>query len=297
MTVVVRVPATSANLGTGFDALGLALGLYNTVTLTPLPDGATDPARAATADESLPVAAYEHVCHAHGIEPLTVHAEVTGDVPSSRGLGSSATCIVGGVLAADALHGLGLGADELVRLATDVEGHPDNVAPALLGGIVVSAVSGGRVHSLPVALPTGGELDLLLAVPAHPVSTEAARAALPAQVPHADAVHNAARSALLVASLATGRLELLGEAMDDRLHQPYRAGLVPGVTEILALARSSGAAGACVSGAGPSLLVVAPGPDTEARLTEHLAGHPWGWQLLRLPLDPTGARVIGPRPA
>ncbi|WP_374929440.1 homoserine kinase [Kytococcus sedentarius] len=292
-----RVPATSANLGTGFDALGLALGLFNTVTVTSLPDGPTAELPVTTAAESLPVAAYERACAEHGVRPLPVHAAVTGDVPSSRGLGSSATCIVGGVMAADALHGLGLDRPELVRLATLVEGHPDNVAPAVLGGIVVSATSGDRVHSLPVPLPAGGGLDLLLAVPDHPVSTEAARAALPDRVPHADAVHNAARSALLVASLVSGRTELLGEAMDDRLHQPHRAGLVPGVTEILATARDAGAAGACVSGAGPSLLVVAPGPQTERRLRDHLADHPWGWELLRLPLDPTGAQVEGPSPA
>ncbi len=294
--VSVRVPATSANLGTGFDAIGLALGLHNTVTLTPV----ADPAEATP--DHLVVQAYRRACTEHGIEPLPVHAEVTGEVPSSRGLGSSATCIVGGVMAAEVLHGQTWTPAERVRLATLVEGHPDNVAPAVLGGVVVSAQSTGvdgavRVDSLPVTLPDDAVPDLLLLVPDHPVSTAAARAALPAQVPLADAVHNAARSALLVAALGAGRLDLLGEAMDDRLHQPYRAPLVPGVMQVLQVARQAGAAAACVSGAGPTLLVLAPGDRTEAALQEHLAGHPWDWQVLQLPLDLVGAQVMPAVPA
>ncbi|PKZ42745.1 homoserine kinase [Kytococcus schroeteri] len=288
-SVTVRVPATSANLGTGFDALGLAVALHNRVTLEVV--AADDPAR-TDAGDSLPVAAYERACAEHGIEPVAVRCTVAGDVPPSRGLGSSATCVVGGVLAARALHGTDWDDDELVRLGTLTEGHPDNVAPALLGGVVVSvAAADGRVHSVPVPVAPGALPEVLLLVPDHPVATAEARAALPASVPFADAVHNAARSALLVAALATGRTEALSEAVDDRLHQPHRAHLVPGVEDVLAAARASGASAACVSGAGPTLLVLSPATGTEAALSAHLADHPWSWQLRRVPLEAHGAAV------
>ncbi|WP_462417486.1 homoserine kinase [Kytococcus sp. Marseille-QA3725] len=288
-SVTVSVPATSANLGTGFDALGVALELRNRVKLTVVDEDAPERSRA---EDHLVAAAYERACAEHGITPLSVACTVEGEVPESRGLGSSATCIVGAVVAAGVLHDRDWDATEHVRLATLVEGHPDNVAPAVLGGVVVSAMTGRGVDSLPVPVPEGSMPDLLLLVPDHPVSTAAARGALPDRVPHGDAVHNAARSALLVAALATGRVELLGEAMDDRLHQPYREALVPGVADIHRVARESGAAASCVSGAGPTLLVVAPAAGTAVALQAHLTDHPWGWELHALPVDRVGARVL-----
>jgi homoserine kinase len=267
--VVITVPATSANLGPGFDALGLALELRDRVELVagaasprvwssrPLPGG----------DDNLALRAAKRVCAEVGAEPsflLRLHLQI----PVGRGLGSSAAAIVGGLMAANAWLGSRLPLERLLDLATEIEGHPDNVAPALMGGLCVACRGSGGVSAVRLAPPR--DLVAALAIPERSLPTVAARRVLPARVPFADAVFNVQRAALLVAALATGRAEVLAEATRDRLHQPHRLPLVPGLAPAIEAARAAGAAGAFLSGAGPSVLALCH-PDQAASVAQAMA--------------------------
>lgn len=255
MTAVrVSVPATSANLGPGFDCLGLALSLRNRAVVSPA--GRTQvivhgegAGLLPQNEENLVLQAMHHLARYAGksLPPLQVDQE--NSIPVGSGLGSSAAAVVAGLLAANALLGAGLPPPLLLALATELEGHADNVAAALYGGLTL--VAGDESISLPIA-----PLQAVVVLPAVALSTQAARVALPANVPHAAAVFNLGRLGLLLQGLAKGDYALLARAMADRLHEPYRIPLIPGMEAALAAARAAGAA-ACLSGAGPSLIAFA----------------------------------------
>ena len=262
MRAHVRVPATSANLGPGFDALGLALALYNEVVAEE-GQGVTVRVEGEGADR-LPrdgkniVArgvklAYEAAGHPFKGCALTC----VNRIPAARGLGSSAAAWVGGLLAGNALAGAQLSKEALLTLAARAEGHPDNVAAAIFGGLTVSC--GTPEGVVAVALPVPANLAWVVLVPEVTSSTAEARALLPQAVPRADAVFNVQRVALLLASLQTARPSPLAIALDDRLHQPYRLKLFPWLPAVAAAARDAGALGCVLSGAGPSLLAVVAG--------------------------------------
>ncbi len=263
MVVRVRVPATSANLGPGFDALGLALALYNEVEASEA-DGVTVRVEGEGAGR-LPSGADNVV--ARGVRlafeaagrPFTgVALRCLNRIPPARGLGSSAAAWVGGLAAGNRLAGGALTTGALLTLAARAEGHPDNVAAALHGGLTVSCTGAdGAVTA--VALPVPADLTWVALVPAITASTAEARAVLPASVPRADAVFNVQRVALLLAGLQTRRPEALAAALDDRLHQPYRRALFPWMEAVSGAARGAGALGCVLSGAGPSLLALVSG--------------------------------------
>ncbi|MBM0233939.1 homoserine kinase [Micromonospora sp. STR1_7] len=286
--VRVRVPATSANLGPGFDALGLALGLYDDLAAEVAPDGVRVTVAGQGADElphddrHLVVRAMRAAFDVLGAQPPGLRVECVNRIPQARGLGSSSAAIVAGVLLARALVVDGderLDAAGALRLAAEIEGHPDNVAPCLLGGFTLawSEPSGARAVSLPVA--TGVRPTVF--VPAERGLTATARAALPATVPHGDAALTAGRAALLVHALTTDPTLLL-PATVDRLHQDYRAPGMPATSALVSALREVDVA-AVVSGAGPTVLA----------LTDPPAGFPVGtdWQIWKLPIDVSGARV------
>jgi homoserine kinase len=266
--VFVRVPATTANLGSGFDVLGLALALYNDVYVTVRPSGL--PLRIVNEGEgadSLPTNKQHLVYQAmsqlfqKARKPLPrfLDLRLVNRIPLARGLGSSSAAIVGGLLAANTLLGNFFSLGELVILATKIEGHPDNVTPALVGGLCVCVQDNGRVHYgawKERSLFAG--LKAVVCVPSFKLSTQKARSVLPGRVPFGDAVFNISRVALFLTALKSRRFDLLGPAMEDRLHQPYRASLVPGLSAALLAARKAGAHGAALSGAGPSVLALAP---------------------------------------
>ena len=262
----VQVPASSANLGPGFDALGLALALYNEieahesdrVTVTIEGEGADQLARN---ERNVVVRAVRAAYEAAGRPLRGCAIACVNRIPLARGLGSSAAAWVGGLVAGNALLGSPLDHDTLLALAAGAEGHPDNVAAALLGGLTVAYAGpdGARALSLPV--PTG--LSWVVLVPEVSMPTAEARAILPQSVPRADAVFNVQRVALLLASLQAGRADLLPAALEDRLHEPYRLRLFPWMADVMNAARAAGALGCVLSGAGPSLLAVAQG-DAEA---------------------------------
>ncbi|MBM0276893.1 homoserine kinase [Micromonospora tarensis] len=286
--VRVRTPATSANLGPGFDALGLALGLYDDVAAEVAPGGVRVTVTGQGAgelpddDRHLVVRSMRAAFDRLGGHPDGLRVECVNRIPQARGLGSSSAAIVAGVLLARALVVDGehrLDDDAALRLAAEIEGHPDNVAPCLLGGFTVawSEPGGARAVSLPVA----DAVRSTVFVPAERGLTATARAALPATVPHGDAALTAGRAALLVHAL-TADPTLLLPATVDRLHQDYRAAGMPGTFSLVSALRAAGVA-AVVSGAGPTVLA----------LSEPPAAFPVGtdWQIWQLPIDVSGARV------
>lgn len=262
MRVHVSVPATSANLGPGFDALGLALALRNEVVAEEADrvgvrvsgEGAGRLAEDAT---NVVVRGVRLAFEAAGRPFRGVRLECVNRVPTARGLGSSAAAWVGGLAAGNALLGSPLDRDALLALAARAEGHPDNVAAAVFGGLTVACATADAVTA--VSLPVPRSLRWVVLIPEVTSATAEARAVLPAAVPRADAVFNVQRVALLLASLQAGRPAALAVALEDRLHQPYREKLFPWMRGVTAAAIAAGALGCVLSGAGPSLLAVVDG--------------------------------------
>jgi len=250
-SVTVRVPATSANLGPGFDCLGLALDLWATITLN----------RSRAARDNNPMAtmaltAAGRVFLESGQDPPPeLNAQYEGDIPIARGLGASAVARVGGVLAANELAGRPLGMDSLLSIATELEGHADNVTPALAGGLQVAVVDGNRVISVGVPLPP--ELHAVLFVPELRMPTKESRRLLPDPISRTDAVFNTGRTALLVAALAAGRFDLLDAGTQDRLHQKRRSKLFPAMFALFDAAKAAGAHCAYLSGGGSTICALA----------------------------------------
>ena len=253
-----KVPASSANLGPGFDALGLALGVYLTCrfrrseTLSIRASG-RDAAQISTRPDNLIWQTALSVARDVGTEMPAIELEIQNDIPIGKGMGSSAAALTAGVVIADILLELGWKAPRILDEAARLEGHPDNVAPCTLGSIVASAIdSGGVTRAVRLDLPQ--RFGLAVVVPDFDLPTWKARAVLPSVYSREDAVFNVQRASLLIAALATGSTWAFPTAMDDRFHQPYRAALVPGLEEILRL-RAPGLLGCALSGAGPSILV------------------------------------------
>jgi len=295
MRVRVRVPATSANLGPGFDALGLALALYNEVTIEEADrvSVAVEGEGSGRLDAGVKNVVARGAALAFEIAGRAfpgARLHCVNRIPLSRGLGSSAAAWVGGLLAGNALMGEPLDRDGLLAAATRAEGHPDNVAAALLGGLTVSCVDGARVTA--VSLPVPREIEWVVLLPETESSTREARAVLPESVPRADAIFNVQRVSLLLAALGAGRADLLELAMQDRLHQPYRLRLFPWMDAVAAAGRGAGALGCALSGAGPSMLAaVRPrGGESVARaMEEALRAAGIAGRALHLAVDPGGA--------
>ena len=290
--MIVRVPASSANLGPGVDSFGSAWQLYNEIDFQITEDGLSISgcAEEFQNENNLACRGFRRVLERCGV-PFTGVAIrfMRCAIPVSRGLGSSAALIAAGVTAANALYELGLSREDLLLLATEVEGHPDNVAPALYGGLGVSAMDGGR--AITRRFPLSDRLRFAALVPPFELSTTLARSVLPAELPREDAIFNISRGALLLRALGDGDAELLNFAMDDRIHQRYRATLIDGFHTARNEAQESGAAGICISGAGPTILCVSERPDFPARMETALELALPGWEFLELTPDLDGARV------
>ncbi len=266
------VPASTANLGPGFDSLGMALPLFAGVAmrasertrihlhgkhLEGIPQDKTN----------LVYETAQAVFDKAGVSMPELEIAYESEIPLTRGLGSSAAAIVGALVAANGLIGSPLSVDELFQMASAMERHPDNVGAAMFGGFVAAAWDGERAEA--VRLDPPADLEALVAIPDFELSTKKARGALPQQVSMTDAVFNVSHSSLLTAALAAGDFAALRHAMRDRLHQPYRAELIPGMKEILSEAPDHGALGAVLSGAGPTLLMLADKRDAAHERLEH----------------------------
>ncbi len=259
--VTVTIPATTANLGSGFDCLGLALGLRNEVRLTAVPDnlhitiGGEGADKLPTDETNLVYRASERLFERVGKRPAGLHIHQHNNIPVGSGLGSSAAATLGGLTAANILVDGGLTGTELLQLATEMEGHPDNVVPAFYGGLTLVVMAGARLHVEQITVPA---MRVVIVLPDFDLPTAEARAALPAQVPLADAVFNIGRAGLVIRALERGDFGALALAMQDKLHQPYRVPLIPGLADASVAALEAGAAAVALSGAGPSLAAFAP---------------------------------------
>jgi len=257
MKILIKVPATSANLGPGFDSLGLALDLWNETSVTlaiefSMRVRGEGGGKLSTDRNNLIFHAAERLAEFAGRSLPTFHVDCFNRIPLSSGLGSSAAATLTGLLAGNVMLGNPLLREEILALATEMEGHPDNVAPAMLGGLVVSTMDNDKVlaHQIPIT----SEIHITIALPEFELPTKEARAALPNQVALKDAVHNISHAVLVTEALRNGDLDLLGRAMSDTLHHPYRMPLIPGAQSAEHAAKEAGAAAVALSGAGPSLI-------------------------------------------
>ena len=290
--VTIRVPATTANLGPGFDAFGCALSLYTDVTFEETEAGLeiTGCDEAYAGPDNMAYTAYCAVMATMCEEVRGVKIHIDAQIPICRGLGSSAALLVAGAMGANVLHGSKLSTQGLLNITNAMEGHPDNLAPAFYGGLTASMVDNGLPVS--VSFPLHPDWEFLALVPDFDLPTTKARAALPTEYSRADAVYNIAHGALVLKALELGDEKLLRNAMQDRIHQGYRKKLIPDYEKIEALIRTTGAA-FCLSGAGPTLLCITRNPGLEEKLAKKLdAITEANWQMLPLHVEFQGARVV-----
>ena len=267
--VIVDVPSTTANLGPGFDCLGAALDLNNRFTITRIEGSGerfelimegNEGNHLRGGPENLVYRAAQRVWKAAGIEPVGLEARVKLAVPPARGLGSSATAIVAGLVGANALMDSPLAKEKLLELAIDIEGHPDNVVPSLLGGLCITAKAASERWRV-IRCEWMNSIKAVVAIPSIRLSTSEARRAMPKTVPIADAITNLGALTLLLQGLRTGNGELIADGMNDRLHEPYRWRLIKGGLEVKEAATKAGAWGCVISGAGPSVLALCDEKD------------------------------------
>lgn len=294
----IRIPATSANMGPGFDSIGIAVELYNHIWVEEQTTGLTIEVKrkqaipVPTDETNLIYETMKYFYDQKGLPMPGIRIVQEDYIPMVRGLGSSAACIVGGLFAANALAGNICGKDELAQMAAMLEGHPDNSNPAIYGSMVVGAQDKKTMNHVRLELPD----DLLFAtmVPDFPVSTADARRVLPDNYTRGDMVFNASRAALLVASMMTGKYENFDMAMEDCVHQPYRAQLIPGMEEIFSHAKEYGAVASYLSGAGSTLMAMVTkdkAEEFERKMSEYLVALPHNWELTLRKPDMQGVLV------
>lgn len=300
-TVKVRVPGTSANLGAGFDTLGIACCCYNELELSLHRDEYLDIELQGEGAKDIPTdnrnivwQSITQVLKKAGVEQEFRGAKLhmTNGIPLSRGLGSSAAAIVGGIKAANEALGAPLSTQELLELATEIEGHPDNVAPALLGGMTISTVKNGHPETFRFIPKL--HFKMVVAIPDFYLPTKAAREVLPDKVDRRDAISNIGNAAMLVAALLKGSKKFIYNAFDDRLHQPYRERLIPGMSDVFKEARTAGAMGTFLSGAGPCIIAFTDNSEEKVgtSMISAFADHGVKAEYRIFSLDRDGAVVI-----
>jgi homoserine kinase len=294
--IKVRIPATSANLGSGFDSLGLAVTLYNYVFMEEA-EGcritAIDGADIPTDETNLVYTTAKYLYDLCGRPFSGLRILQENNIPLARGLGSSSACIIGGLFGANALLGDPVGRDEIINIAATIEGHPDNVTPAILGGLVTTALDNGKVFYVKQEIAT--DLRFVTFVPDFELQTSIARAALPKEIFHKDAVFNLSRAALMSVSLYSGKYENLRVGADDRLQQPYRLSLIPGGEQAVSMAYDLGAYAAYISGAGSTIMAIIDAKDENfvpraRKALDGLGLQAWG--CTEYSIDNTGAQIF-----
>lgn len=293
------VPATSANMGSGFDSIGIAFQKYNHLWFVEIDEGLEilinkkHKLKIPTDKTNLIYKTMSDFYKMIGKDMPGVRLIQEDYIPHTRGLGSSAACIVAGLIAANDLSGCNFDKNQLAQIAAKIEGHPDNSNPAILGGMVVGALSKEEMRHVKIPVPEN--LSFAIMVPDFPVETEKSRGVLPYNVARKDAIFNSSRTGLLVASMITGEIDNLKMAMDDRIHQPYRLPLVPGMNDIFKRADEFGAKASYLSGAGPTLVSVLTDEMKDGfvlSMNEYLSTIPHKWTLEILKPDLEGARII-----
>lgn len=291
--IKVTVPATSANLGSGFDSLGLALTMYNTIYIEEY-DGidiaSLDGVEVPTDESNLIYSSAKRIYEIMDKPFKGLRIRQKNNIPMARGLGSSSACLVGGLMGANALLGEPLTKEELINLSAAIEGHPDNTTPAILGGLVTCAVNHGKVFS--VSVPVDRHAKFVALIPPETLKTSHARSVLPQTVSRENAVFNLSRAALMTASLFSGSLDNLKIATDDMLHQPFRMGLIKGADTAFRVAYDAGAYGVYISGAGSTVMAIVGDKDNtfaENVKVELKKNGIFNWTVTELKTDPVGA--------
>ncbi|MFC1712773.1 homoserine kinase [Candidatus Poribacteria bacterium] len=294
----VEVPASTTNLGPGFDVLGVALKLYNTVEMEMSGSGLQIEIQGEGVDilprdeSNLVYRAAEMVFQRMGTESLPMTLRLTNNIPLARGLGSSGTAAIGGLMAANAISGAGLTRDEILDMAAKIDGHPDNVAASIFGGLVIASPNEHGIACMKILPPK--PVNVVLVVPDFHLLTSDARAVLPTSVDLQTAVFNISRTSLLVAALATGDFRFLGIATDDKLHQPYREKLIPGMEDVFQAAKSvDESVAVALSGAGPSIVAFCADNSEEIgeSMRQAFLKHDIDSQIMILDIDEEGAVV------
>ncbi len=298
--VKVRIPATSANIGSGFDSMGIALGLYNYVAAEENDSGRLeidilDDSREFLPqnEENLIYRSMKRVFDVTGYKCPGLKLTLENNIMITRGLGSSSAGIVGGVVAANKLCGDKLSLNEALKLAADIEGHPDNVTPAMVGGFTVNVMTKHMIRYVKTELDPD-ELSFAALVPDFYLQTKKSREVLPKSVPHNDAVYNTGHSALLAASLITGKYENIRTAVGDKLHQNYRKRLIPNMDSLFRLCYDNGALGVYLSGAGPTIIAITETKNKSfgCDISRILINKMKGWKLHMLKPDNIGACIL-----
>ncbi len=292
----IDVPATSANLGAGFDSLGIALTKYNRIWMEEddcIDISSKDDTEIPTDENNLIYWSANYLYEFCGKKLPGLRIVQENNIPMARGLGSSSACIVAGLLGANRLIGSPLPKKELIDLAARIEGHPDNTSPAISGGLVVSALEANRVYS--VTVPVADRFRFALMIPPFSLKTEKARAALPTEYSRQDAVYNLSRSGLMTASLFSGDLGNLRVAVQDKIHQPYRMSLIENCEQVFRISYELGSLGTYISGAGPTICAIIAAEDSENYLfhcKKHFAEKGInGWNIEIHSVDSNGAQI------
>lgn len=289
----VRVPASSANIGPGFDCFGIAWQLYNQIDfdfcdegikISGCPEKYQNP-------ENLAYLGYKAVLDAAGLKDRGVKIDfVSTNIPVSRGLGSSSSLIVGGVMAANEMYSLNMSREQLLVFAAEIEGHPDNIAPTMLGGLTASIMDCGKV--ITVSFPISKIFNFTALIPDFELSTELSRSVLPETYSRADAIFNVSHAALMLNALEHGDTELITNAIIDRIHQPYRTHLIDGYKEVGKLSEECGADGMFISGAGSTLLCISHNEGFKENMRKKMAEYFPLWKIVSLIPDYNGASII-----
>lgn len=291
--IKIKVPATSANMGPGFDTLGIALDIYNEFTIEEIDNSLEFIGfeEAFMNKNNLVYTSMMKTFDVIGYNPKGLRIGISNNIPVSRGLGSSAACILGGVIGANELAGQILNKQQILEIATELDGHPDNIAPALLGGMTTAVKANDEVYCDKISLSKGVKLCAL--IPNFHLATKKARAALPTSIPHADGVFNVGRVALLVTALANGNLNLVKVACEDKLHEPYRGNLIADYYNIIQKGKSLNPLGIFLSGAGPTIMVLLKDDDVDfsKNIASYLNTLENSWEVKELNVDYSGSVV------
>jgi len=288
--IKIKVPATSANLGPGFDTLGVALQLYATFTVEENHSFLITGCPPAYANEhNLFYKAYLHRCAEFNQKPKTIHIHIQSDIPVARGLGSSATFIIGGIICAQLLHDVPYTFEDIALAATKVEGHPDNVCPALYGGLCASLIHNGEVYT--EHYPIHQDIRFYFVVPDFELLTSLTRLALPDKVLLTDAVHNLSRLPILLKSIEYAKQKEIDLCLQDTLHHPYRYPLIYQSESVLAILEEHGIKSAYISGAGPTIGIIVNKPIDVTSIQAKLKSLRHEFKLIELPVDYTGLRI------
>jgi len=290
----IKVPATSANMGPGFDSLGIALNIYNTFHAEEIENGLkiTGCSPRYKDENNLVIKSMRKCFDEIGYKAKGIELNMNCRIPISRGLGSSAACIVGGVIAANEIAGVKLSKEDILRIAAEIEGHPDNISPAIFGGMTISVKEGEKVYSEKINI--GRNISFCAIIPDFKLSTDKSRGVLPKEIPFVDAVFNVGRAALLITALQRGKADLIKIGCRDRLHQDYRGFLINNYNEITEKCSELDSLGVFLSGAGPTIMSIINKKDVN--FTESLQAYldtlKDKWEVKKLKIDYKGAAVI-----